>query len=104
MGRRRPAGRHAAASAADAETLDELAITRLVLGLDVVEQRTALRDHLQEAAAGGGVLAVRLEVLGEVGDALGEDRDLDLGRTGVAGLGGILSDERLLALRSDRHR
>jgi len=41
---------------------------------------------------------VGLEVLGEVDDALGEDRDLDLGRTGVAGLGGIFSDERLLAL------
>ena len=37
------------ASAADAEALDERAITGFVAGLDVVEQRTALRNQLQEA-------------------------------------------------------
>src|SRR4051794_38910662 len=85
VNRRRPVGipsgtllwaAAASGSAADAETLDQLAVARLVPALDVVEQRTALRNHLQEAATGMVVLAVRLEMLGEVGDALGEDRDL----------------------------
>ena len=78
---------HAVVSlAADAEALDERAVAGLVALLEVVEQRAALRHQLQQAAAGMVVLHVGLEVLGEVGDALREDRDLDLGRAGVAGL------------------
>ena len=52
--------------------------------LEVVEQAAALADHHQQAAARVVVLLVRLEVLGQVGDALGQDRDLHLRRTGVA--------------------
>ena len=45
------------------------------------------------------VLHVRLEVVGEVGDALGEERDLHLGRAGVALVELELRDDLSLLLR-----
>ena len=36
-----------------------------------------MADHLQQTAAGVMVLFVDLQVLGQVGDALGQYRDLD---------------------------
>ena len=42
------------------------------------------------------VVLVHLEVLGEVGDALGEHRHLDLGGTGVALMRGVLGHDLLL--------
>ena len=83
---RAPGGRAIERLAADAELLDQRAVARLVLALDVVEERAALGDHLQEATPGMVVLGVGLEVLGQVVDAFGQDCDLDLGRPGVAGL------------------
>src|ERR1700733_1192803 len=92
------------ASAADAQTLDKGLIARLILLLDVVEKRSPLRHHLEQAAAGMIVLDVSLEVAGQVGDALGENRNLDFGRPGVADFQTVLIDERRLALSGDRHR
>src|SRR5271165_7019817 len=90
--------------ATNAEALDEGLVARFVLLLDVIEQGAALRDHFQQTATGVVVLHVGLEVVGQVGDPLGENRDLDLGRPRVADLQGILVDERALALGSNRHR
>ena len=42
------------------------------------------------------VLGVGLEVLGQVVDALGQDRDLHLGGAGIAGFLRIFLDERVL--------
>src|SRR3990172_8949631 len=50
------------------------------------------------------VLAVRLEMIGEIGDPLSQDCDLDLWRAGIARLGRIFLDELLPALSADRHR
>ena len=52
----------------------------------------------------GLVVLVGLEVLGQVVDAFREDRNLDLRGSGVAALGGVFLNQRLLAFRSDRHR
>src|SRR5690606_27699638 len=71
-------------SAADAETFDQGLVARLFLLLEVVKKRTALRDELEKPAARVVVLLVRLEVLGEGGDAARENRNLHLGRTRVA--------------------
>ena len=46
--------------------------------LEVLEEAPALADEQQQAAARVVVVLVRLEVLGEVLDALGEEGDLDL--------------------------
>src|SRR3954470_15210852 len=48
------------ALAADAEPLDQRTVARLVLFLQVIEERTALGDHLQEATTGMVVLRVGL--------------------------------------------
>src|SRR3569623_382572 len=90
--------------AADAEALDQFLVPRLVYALDVVEQAAAGLHQLEQAAAGMVVLAVRLEMLGEVVDALREDRNLHFRRAGIVRLGGIFLDARSLALGRDRHR
>src|SRR5690606_12134033 len=90
--------------AADAEALDERLVARLVALLDVVEKAAAGRYHLQQPTTRVVVLVVGLEVLGKVGDAFREDRDLDLGRTRIVLAGGVFLDERSLALRRNRHR
>ena len=54
-----------------------------------------MADHLQHAAAAVVVLVVSLEVLGQRVDAIGKDRDLNLGRTGVTLVGLVLVDNEL---------
>src|SRR4051812_11691742 len=68
----------------EAELGDEAGIALFVLAAQIVEQRATLVDEHQEPAARMVVLGVGLEVAGQVVDALGEDRDLNFGRTGVA--------------------
>ena len=72
--------------------------------VQVVEQAATLRHHLQKATTRVVVLLVSLEVFGEVGDALRQDRDLNLGRAGVAGGAGVIGDDLVLAFSSNRHR
>ena len=85
------------ALAAQAELRDKGAVALQVGSLQVAEQATALADHLQQATAGVVVLAVVAQVLGELVDALGEQRDLDLGRAGVAAGAPVLADQLLLS-------
>src|SRR5712664_1681419 len=79
-------------------------VTRLVLLLDVIEKRTARRHQLQKAATRMVVLHVGLEMPGEVVDAFRQDRDLNLGRAGVAGLVGIRLDDFRFTFGGNRHR
>ena len=64
-------------------SLDERAVALEVVALQVVEQPAALADEHQQAAARVVVLAVLAQVLGELVDARGQQRDLDLGGAGV---------------------
>src|SRR5579883_1409948 len=68
---------------ADAKPGDDFAVAIGVGLLEVIEEAAALGDQHEEAAAGAVVLGVGLEVLGQLADALGEDRDLDLWAAGV---------------------
>src|SRR5580698_3508661 len=79
-------------------------VTRLVLPLDVIEQRTACGDHFQKAPARMIVLHVGFEMPGEVIDAFRQDRDLNLGRAGIAGLVGIGLDDFRFTFCGNRHR
>src|SRR5688572_8270633 len=88
---------------AQTQLLDQAVITLDVLLLEVREQAAALVDHHQQAAARMVVLVVILEVLGQVADALGEDRDLDFGGPGVALGLGVAGNDFLLLLGGDRH-
>src|ERR1035438_4849426 len=85
------------------EALDQDRVALLALLLEVVEQAAALADHDHEAAAAVVVLGVGLEVLGEVVDALREDRDLDLRRTGVRLVLLVVVDDDLLLFHIEGH-
>jgi len=47
--------------------------------LQVIEQTSAMRDHLEQAASRMVVLLMYLEMLGEFVDTLTQERDLYLG-------------------------
>src|SRR6478735_6262559 len=69
---------------ADAETTDQIRVAFRVLALEIVEQPPALADQLEEAATRVMILRVRLEMLGEVVDALTQKRNLNFGGPGIA--------------------
>src|ERR1700676_4710680 len=79
-------------------------VTRLVLPLDVIEKRTARSDHFQKPTTRMIVLHVGFEMPGEVVDAFRQDRNLNLGRAGVAGLVGIRLDDFRFTFGGYRHR
>ena len=93
------------ASTAQAETLDDRAVALDVGLVQVVQQPAALADEQQQPTTAVVVVLVRLEVLGQVADAVAQQRDLHLGRAGVALGRGVLGDDLLLGLRvgTDRH-
>lgn len=69
---------------ADTELLDEFAVFEDVAVLDVDEQATTLTNEHEQTAARMVILGVLFEVLGEVADALGEDRHLHFGTARIA--------------------
>jgi hypothetical protein len=60
-------------------------------------------NELQEPTAGVVILRVRLEVLGEIGDALAEERDLDFRGPGVLRVGLVRTDDVGLAILRECH-
>src|SRR5688572_23970041 len=91
-------------SAAQTETLDELAVAVDVDIGEVAEQTTTLTDEEEQATTRVVVVLVLLQVLGEVLDSLREERDLDLGGSSVTGVGRVLFDDRLLDIGFKCHR
>src|SRR6185312_9115766 len=90
-------------SSAQAEPLDERPVALDVLLLYVVEQAAAAADQQKQTTTAVVVVLVHLEVLGQVGDPLGEHRDLHLGRAGVALLRRVLGHDPVLGLCVERH-
>jgi hypothetical protein len=68
---------------AETELGEELGVFVDVVALHVVEKLAAAAGHLEKAAAAVEILTMGAEVLGEVVDARGEERDLNLGRSGI---------------------
>src|SRR3954454_23076125 len=99
-GQRAPAaaGPARAVLLADAQALDQLGVAIAVLALQVVEQTPALANELQQPAARVMIFRVGLEMFGQVVDALAEERDLDLGRSGVLSVGLVAADDVGLAI------
>src|SRR6476659_3419203 len=83
---------------ADAQTTDQLRIAFRVLALEIVEQPSALADEFEKPPARVMVLRVGLEMLGEVIDALTEERDLNFGGSGIAVVCLVRSDKVGLAV------
>src|SRR5262245_48251821 len=65
------------------EPLDQGLVALDVDPLQIIELPAALAHQLEEATAGVVILLMSLEVLRELLDALGKERDLHLGRAGV---------------------
>src|SRR3954467_12087029 len=82
----------------DAEALDQVRVAVRVLALQVVEKSAALADQLQQAAARVMVLRVRLEMVGQIADALAEERNLHFRGSGVALMGSVAADDFGLAV------
>ena len=83
---RRPADRVACVTKAlfaKAQLLQQLGIRGQVVLFGIVEEFATAGSHLQEAAAAMEVFTMRAQVLGQVIDAGGQERDLDFGRTGI---------------------
>src|SRR5581483_7910009 len=89
-------GSGARGTAAQAEAVDERTEALDVLLGQVLQQAAALADQEEQTTTGVVVVLVLLEVLGQVGDAAAEQRDLDLRGAGVALLGAVLVDDLLL--------
>jgi hypothetical protein len=69
---------------AQLEPLGDCLIARQVGLVEIIQQTAALADHDQEAAAGAMVLDIRLQMLGQMIDALGQKSDLHVSGPGVA--------------------
>ena len=78
---------------ADAEGFDDLDVFVAILGGEIGQEAMALADEAKKGAAGVGVLAVLLEMLGQILDPLGQDGDLDGAGAGVGGALPELLDE-----------
>ena len=76
----------------DAKLGDNGTIALNVVLRHIVQQTTALADHLEQTHTAVVVLLVHLQVLGELIDPLGEDRDLHLGGAGIALVGLVVLD------------
>ena len=68
---------------ADAELADDVAISVRVAPLEIVQEAATFADKHQQASPRAMVLLVRFEMLGELGDALTQDRNLDFRAAGV---------------------
>src|SRR5579884_224874 len=89
--------------AADAEAPDEGAVAGDVLIAQISEHPLAASDHHHEAAPRVEILFVLAQVLGQLVDARGQQRDLHLRRAGISLMGGIGSDDVGFSVFFERH-
>src|SRR5437588_7661461 len=95
----------AGASLAQAELFDQRAVALQVGALHVGQKTPPAADEHQQPAARVVVLALLAQVLGEVVDALGQERDLHLRRARVLLAGAEGGSDLALALTGYRgHR
>jgi hypothetical protein len=78
---------------AKSQLCDEASVTLDILTSQVVEKSAALADHHQKPAPTVMVVLVVAEMFGEMVDALGEHRNLDLWRAGITLMGPELGDD-----------
>ena len=78
---------------ADSELVDDRPVPLVVRFLEVVEKTAAAADELEKPAAAVVILRVSLEMLREIGDAIGEERDLYFRRARVPLMGSVAPDQ-----------
>src|ERR1700722_2061022 len=92
------AARPGCGSASTPQALDELLVLLRLRGFQIVEMFTALIDELHQAATRRMIRLVRREMIAESIDALGEERHLDFGRSGIAWTAAELLEDPVLLL------
>src|ERR1700742_1139229 len=92
-----------AALAAEAHLADQRAVALEVVLLQVVQKTTAATDEHQKAPARVVIMLVLAKVLGEVVDAMREQRNLDLGLARVVLVAAESRDDLALFLCSHGH-
>src|SRR5699024_8973893 len=98
-----PRGERRRCAPAGAATRGRRAVALDVDALQVLQEALALTDQQHQTTTGVVIVLVGLEVLGQVVDPMREERDLDLGRTGVALGGPVLLDDLLLRSGVEGH-
>jgi hypothetical protein len=74
-----------------------------VLAGQVRQEATALSNEFEQTSPGVEVVFVSAQVIGQTVDSLGEERNLNLGRTGIIGMCAKLGDDRFFLLALQRH-
>ena len=82
--------------ATEFQAADQFMVLLNIPALEVIEQATTLRDHLEQPAPRVIVFLVRFEMLGELVDALGKQRDLHLRRSRIALVRLVCGDDLFL--------
>src|SRR5438270_6660652 len=85
-----------AVSPSQTESPDDFLVSLRAPAVQVGEQPSALSDHAEQPAATRVVVAGSLQMFGEVLDALGQERDLDLRRAGVLVITAVRRDHLIL--------
>ncbi len=83
---------------AQTETVNETMVSFDVAAFQIIEQTSALRDHLEQAAPRMIIFLVGSEMVGQFVDAPREQCDLHLRRSGIALMGAILAQYFFLRL------
>ena len=82
----------------EVQSLNDSTITLDIYLLQVLQQLTALTDHLQHRTLSAEVVTVVFEVLCKVADTVREQRDLALWRTCIGVRLAVLTEKLLLFL------
>jgi hypothetical protein len=85
------------------EASDRRAVPLNILARQICQQTAPLSDQLEETSAGMKVVLVLAEVIGKPVNSLGEESNLNLGRTGIIRMRAKLGDDRLFLLALQRH-
>jgi hypothetical protein len=89
--------------ATETQALDERLVAITVFVLEITEKTATLIDHLEQAAARVVILLVIREMLGEVFDARGKQRNLDFGRARVVGGAAVIRNDLAGLFVRERH-
>ena len=82
---------------------DDLSISFYLILLQGIEKSATLANHLQQPSSGVMVLLVCFEVIGQVGNPLAQNSDLNFGRTRVRVVVAELTDQLGLSISGQCH-
>ena len=88
---------------AQSEFFDQRAITFRAGAIEVAQHPAALADHLEQSPARMVIVLVDFQMLGQIADTLGQQRNLHLWRPGVALVRPMLLDDLRFGFWLQRH-